>query len=181
MPGVEVEVVDPATHADVKPGQVGELWCRTAQRMHGYLNRPDATAQTITADGWLRTGDIGRVDDAGFVYVLDRLKDMIITGGENVYGPEVESVLNDCPGVAEGVVVGIPDERWGEAVKAIVVPEPGGRPDAAEVIEFCRGRLAHYQCPASVDFVDAMPRNATGKVLKRALREPFWTGRDRTI
>jgi acyl-CoA synthetase (AMP-forming)/AMP-acid ligase II len=106
---------------------------------------------------------------------------MIITGGENVYGPEVESVLSACPGVSEGVIIGIPDERWGEAVKAVVVPVPGAELSAADVIAFCRARLARYQCPASVDFVEDLPRNATGKVLKRALREPYWAGRERSI
>jgi acyl-CoA synthetase (AMP-forming)/AMP-acid ligase II len=106
---------------------------------------------------------------------------MIITGGENVYGPEVENVLNDCPGVSEGVIIGVPDERWGEAVKAVVVPAPGAQLSAADVIAFCRTRLARYQSPASVDFVEDLPRNATGKVLKRALREPYWAGRERSV
>jgi acyl-CoA synthetase (AMP-forming)/AMP-acid ligase II len=181
MPGVAVRVVDPVALEDVKPGETGEIWFRTAQAMLGYLNQPEATAQTKTADGWIRTGDIGRTDEAGFVYLLDRLKDMIITGGENVYGPEVENVLNACPGVREGVVIGVPDERWGEAVKAIVVPAPGAEPSAADVIAFCRDRLAHYQCPVSVDFVDDLPRSGTGKVLKRALREPYLAGRERAI
>jgi acyl-CoA synthetase (AMP-forming)/AMP-acid ligase II len=181
LPGVEVRVVDPVRLGELKPGKTGEIWFRSAQVMRGYLNRPEATAAAKTADGWLRTGDIGRVDDAGFVYVLDRLKDMIITGGENVYGPEVESVLNACPGVSEGVIIGVPDERWGETVKAVVVPAPGAELSAADVIGFCRTRLAHYQCPASVDIVGELPRNATGKILKRALREPYWAGEDRAI
>jgi acyl-CoA synthetase (AMP-forming)/AMP-acid ligase II len=181
LPGVEQRVVDPVTLEDVKPGERGEIWFRSAQAMRGYLNKPQATAATKTADGWIRSGDIGRTDDAGFVYVLDRVKDMIITGGENVYGPEVESVLSACPGVSEGVIIGIPDERWGEAVKAVVVPAPGAQLSAADVIAFCRTRLARYQCPASVDFVQELPRNATGKVLKRALREPYWAGRERSI
>jgi acyl-CoA synthetase (AMP-forming)/AMP-acid ligase II len=181
LPGVAVRVVDPATSEDVKPGENGEIWLRTVQAMRGYLNRPEATGQSKTADGWIRTGDIGRVDAAGFVYVLDRLKDMIITGGENVYGPEVESVLSACPGVAEGVIIGVPDERWGEAVKAIVVPVTGARLTAEVVIAFCRDRLAHYQCPASVDIVAELPRSGTGKVLKRTLREPYWAGRERAI
>ncbi len=181
LPGVEVRVVDPVTLEDVAPGEKGELWFRSAQAMRGYLNQPEATAAAKTADGWIRSGDIGRTDDAGFVYVLDRVKDMIITGGENVYGPEVESVLSACPGVSEGVIIGVPDERWGEAVKAVVVPAPGADLSAADVIAFCRARLARYQCPASVDFVEDLPRNATGKVLKRALREPYWAGRDRAI
>jgi acyl-CoA synthetase (AMP-forming)/AMP-acid ligase II len=181
LPGVETRVVDPVTLEDVKPGEKGELWFRSAQVMRGYLNRPEATAEAKTADGWLRSGDIGRTDDAGFVYVLDRVKDMIITGGENVYGPEVENVLNACPGVSEGVIIGVPDERWGEAVKAIVVRAPGAELSADDVIAFCRGRLAHFQSPTSVEFAADLPRNATGKVLKRALREPYWADRERTI
>jgi acyl-CoA synthetase (AMP-forming)/AMP-acid ligase II len=181
LPGVAVRVVDPVTLDDVKPGSKGELWFRSAQAMRGYLNRPSATAEAKTADGWIRSGDIGSVDAAGFVYVLDRLKDMIITGGENVYGPEVESVLSACPGVSEGVIIGVPDERWGEAVKAVVVALPGARLSASDVIEFCRARLAHYQCPTSVDIVDDLPRSGVGKVLKRALREPYWADRDRAI
>ena len=181
VPGVEIRVVDPVALAEVAVGAVGEIWIRTEQVMAGYLHRPDATAAVLGADGWLRTGDIGRVDADGYVYLLDRLKDMIITGGENVYGPEVESVLSDCPGVAEGVVIGVPDEQWGEAVKAVVVLAPGASAGAADVITFCRDRLAHYQCPTSVEFVTDLPRNATGKVLKRALREPYWAGRERAI
>jgi acyl-CoA synthetase (AMP-forming)/AMP-acid ligase II len=181
VPGVEVRVVDPVTLEDVKPGKRGEIWVRTAQVMRGYLNQPQATAATITADGWLRSGDIGRMDDAGFVYVLDRVKDMIITGGENVYGPEVENVLNACPGVSEGVIIGVPDDRWGEVVKAVVVRAAGASLSAEDVIAFCRTRLAHFQAPSSVDFVEELPRSATGKVLKRALREPYWAGRERAI
>ncbi len=181
LPGVEARVVDPVTLDDVKPGVAGEIWIRTSQAMRGYLNRPEATAEIRAADGWLRTGDLGRMDPAGFVYILDRLRDVIITGGENVYGPEVESVLNACPGVSEGVIIGIPDERWVEAVKAVVIPAPGSQLTADDVIAFCRARLAHYQCPSSVDFVAELPRNATGKVLKRALREPYWANRDRAV
>jgi acyl-CoA synthetase (AMP-forming)/AMP-acid ligase II len=181
LPGVEVRVVDPVTFEDAKPGDRGEIWFRSAQAMRGYLNRPAATAEAKTADGWIRSGDIGSTDAAGFVYVLDRLKDMIITGGENVYGPEVENVLSACPGVSEGVIIGVPDERWGEAVKAVVVRAPGAELSADDVIAFCRGRLARYQCPTSVDFVEDMPRSGAGKVLKRTLREPYWAGRERAI
>jgi acyl-CoA synthetase (AMP-forming)/AMP-acid ligase II len=179
LPGVEVRIVDPATLKEVEPGEKGEIWFQSAQAMRGYLNQD--SAETKTADGWIRSGDIGRVDDEGFVYIMDRVKDMIITGGENVYGPEVESTLSDCPGVGEAVIIGIPDERWGEAVKAIVLPAPGAKLSADDVIAFCRARLAHYQCPTSVDFVEELPRGATGKVLKRALREPYWAGRERAI
>ena len=138
-------MVDPVTLDDVKPGDTGEIWIRTIQAMRGYLNQTQATVDMKTTDGWLRTGDIGRLDDAGFPYILDRLKDMIITGGE--------------------------------AVTAIVVPAPGVQLTAADVIAFCRERLAHYQCLSSVDFVDDLPRNPTGKVLKRSLREPYWADR----
>jgi acyl-CoA synthetase (AMP-forming)/AMP-acid ligase II len=165
LPGAEVRVVDPATSRDVEPGERGELWFRTDATMLGYLG----DNQFSLNDGWLATGDIGRVDDAGYVYILDRLKDMIITGGENVYCPEVENVLCACPGVAEGVVIGVPDPHWGETVKAFVIPS--GQVTAAEVIAFCRDRLAHYQCPTTVEFAETLPRNATGKVLKHVLRE----------
>jgi acyl-CoA synthetase (AMP-forming)/AMP-acid ligase II len=158
-------VVDPATSRDVEPGERGELWFRTDATMLGYLG----DNQFSLNDGWLATGDIGRVDDAGYVYILDRLKDMIITGGENVYCPEVENVLCACPGVAEGVVIGVPDAHWGETVKAFVIPS--GQVTAAEIIKFCRDRLAHYQCPTTVEFPETLPRNATGKVLKHVLRE----------
>jgi acyl-CoA synthetase (AMP-forming)/AMP-acid ligase II len=181
MPGVDVRVVDPVTLKDAEPGEKGEIWFHSAEAMKGYLNQPRASAEAKTADGWIRSGDIGRVDEAGFVYVLDRVKDMIITGGENVYGPEVESVLSACPGVSEAVIIGVPDDRWGEAVKAIVLAAPGAELSADDVIGFCRARLAHYQCPTSVDFVAELPRNGTGKVLKRALRAPYWADRERAI
>ena len=179
--GVELRVVDPASLEDAAPGTPGELWWRTEQRMAGYLNKPEATADTVTTDGWVRSGDVGRVDDGGFVFIEDRVKDMIITGGENVYGPEVERVVVEHPAVAEVAVVGVPDDRWGESVKAIVVPAEGATVDAAEVIAFCRERLAGFKCPKTVDVVDVLPRNATGKILKNVLRRPFWEGTGRSI
>lgn len=171
--GVETRVVDPDRLQDVEPGATGELRFRTNQAMRGYLDRPDATAAMKTVDGWIRTGDIGRRDEAGFVYLLDRLKDMIITGGENVFGPEVESVLSDCPGDAEAMIIGIPDERWGEIVKAVIITSPGTEVSPEDVIVCCWERLARYQCPTSVDIVQTLPRNGTGKVLKHVLREPY--------
>ena len=171
--GVEMRIVDPETLQDVEPGGTGEVWFRTAQAMKGYLGLPDATAETKTADGWLRTGDIGRVDDGGFVYIVDRLKDMIISGGENIYSPEVESVVAAHPAVADVAVIGVPDERWGEAVKAVVVLAPGQQVDEAELIAFVRDRLAHFKCPRSIDIVDELPRNPSGKLLKRELRDRF--------
>jgi acyl-CoA synthetase (AMP-forming)/AMP-acid ligase II len=179
--GIDMRVVDPVTGEDVEPGVAGELWFRTEQRMSGYLGKPEATAETITPGGWLRTGDIGRVDDGGFIFIEDRLKDMIITGGENVYGPEVERVIAEYPGLAEVAVIGIPDEKWGETVKAVVSPAPGETIDAEKLIEYCRARLAHYKCPRTVDVVDALPRNATGKILKRSLRKEYWQDKSRNV
>ncbi|MGW3963941.1 long-chain-fatty-acid--CoA ligase [Amycolatopsis sp. NPDC005003] len=177
LSGVDIRIVDPVTKEDTADAAAGEVWVRTEQRMAGYLGRPEATAETIV-DGWVRTGDVGRLDEGGFLFLEDRVKDMIITGGENVYSPEVERVVAEFPGVAEVAVIGIPDEKWGEQVKAVVA---GDQPDAAKIVEFCRERLAHYKCPRSVDVVDALPRNATGKILKRSLREPYWRDRDRNV
>jgi acyl-CoA synthetase (AMP-forming)/AMP-acid ligase II len=181
LPGAEVRVVDPATGQDVTAGHPGEFWFRSAQRMMGYLNRPVDTAQAITEQGWLRSGDIGHVGDGGFLFVSDRVKDMIITGGENVYSPEVEQVVAEHPAVAEVAVIGVPDDRWGEGVKAVVALRPGQQATGPEIIEFARERLAHYKCPSTVDIIGALPRNPSGKVLKRTLRTAYWEGRDRQI
>lgn len=179
VPGCELRVIDLVTGSEVPPGEQGELWVRSEQRMTGYLNQPDDTAATITADGWLRTGDIGHIDATGHVYVEDRLKDLIITGGENVYGPEVERTLMRHPAVTDAAVIGVPDDHWGESVLAIIaVCEPV---QAADVIAFCHAHLAGYKCPRQVTFVDALPRNPSGKIIKRQLREPYWAGRTRRI
>jgi len=177
LPNAEVRVVDPDTLEDVPAGEQGELWFRTPQLMKGYHNRPDATAEAITEDGWFRTGDIGRVDDGGYIFVEDRLKDMIISGGENIYSIEVERVLAEHDAVVDVAVIGVPDEKWGEVVKAVVVVE--GDVDEKELIAFARERLAAYKCPKTVDIADELPRNPTGKVLKKELRKPHWEGRDR--
>lgn len=177
IPNAELKVVDPDTLAEQPVGEQGELWFRTPQLMKGYLNRPDATADAITADGWFRTGDIGRVDADGFIFVEDRLKDMIISGGENIYSVEVERVLAEHPAVADVAVIGVPDEKWGESVKAVVILEKPAETD--ELIAWCRERLAGYKCPRSVDVIDDLPRNPTGKVLKKELRKPFWENRGR--
>ena len=149
--------------------------------MKGYLGKPEETAKVITEDGWFRTGDIGRMDEGGYVYVEDRLKDMIISGGENIYSPEVERVLAEHPAVAEVAVIGVPDDRWGEAVKAVVGLKPDASATEEEIIAFCRERLAKFKCPRAVDIVEALPRNPTGKILKKDLRAPYWEGRDRSI
>src|SRR5580693_8477064 len=179
--GAEVRVVDPATGQDVAAGEPGEFWFRSPQRMMGYLNKPEDTAQAITEDGWLRSGDIGHTDDGGFLFVSDRVKDMIITGGENVYSPEVEQAIAEHPAIAEVAVIGVPDDRWGESVKAVVVLRPGEQATGPEIIDFTRERLAHYKCPGTVDIVGALPRNPSGKILKRTLRAPYWEGRDRQV
>jgi acyl-CoA synthetase (AMP-forming)/AMP-acid ligase II len=172
--GVEVRVTDISAGSVLPPDERGELWFRSRYCMSRYLNRPDDTAQTLGADGWLRTGDVGHVDADGYVYIDDRLKDMIITGGENVYSSEVERVLYEHPDIMEAAVIGVPDEQWGESVKAFVASPNSLR--VGEVIEFCRERLAGYKCPKTVEFVTVLPRNAAGKVLKRELRELSHSG-----
>ncbi|MEZ0342822.1 long-chain-fatty-acid--CoA ligase [Mycobacterium sp. pV006] len=179
-PWVELRIVGPDGR-DVPTGAVGEVWTRSAQNMLGYWNNPDATAATLTADGWLRTGDAGYVDADGYLYLYDRVKDMIVSGGENVYPIEVENVLMAHPGVADVAVIGVPDPKWGEAVKAVVVPATGVRLDRTELLTFARSRLAGFKLPKSIDVVDALPRTPSGKILKRALREPYWADAERRI
>jgi acyl-CoA synthetase (AMP-forming)/AMP-acid ligase II len=148
--------------------------------MSGYWNRPEATAAAL-AEGWLHTGDVGYLDQDGYLYLQDRLNDMIVSGGENIYPREVEEVLFQHPGVADAAVIGIPDERFGEAVMAFVVRREGAVVDGHELVAHCRQRIAGYKLPRRVEFIDRLPRNATGKVLRRELREPFWQGRARRI
>ena len=149
--------------------------------MVGYWNLAEATARTLSKDGWLRTGDAGYMDEDGYVYVHDRVKDMIISGAENIYPAEVENAIFGHPAVSEVAVIGVPDETWGEAVKAIVALKEGQTASAEEIIAFARSRIAGFKTPRSVDFIAALPRNASGKVLKRELREPYWIGRDRRV
>jgi acyl-CoA synthetase (AMP-forming)/AMP-acid ligase II len=151
--------------------------------MAGYWGKNEETAATVVAGGWLRTGDAGYLDAEGYVYLHDRMKDMIVSGGENIYPAEVENVLLSHPSVADAAVIGVPDEHWGETVKAIVVPVAGtgGVIDAAAVMAHCRQHLAHYKAPTSVDTIDVLPRNPSGKILKRQLRDPYWVGRQRQI
>ncbi len=165
----EVRVVDDEGR-DVPPGGVGEVWTRGPNLFSGYWRRPDATAE-VFVDGWFTTGDLARIDEEGFIYIVDRKKDMIISGGENIYPAEVEDVLYRHPAVAEATVIGAPHEHWGEVPKAIVVVKPGVTLTGGELIAFCEGKLARFKIPKSVEFTDALPRNAAGKVLKRLLRE----------
>ena len=181
MQGTEVQVVDPATLEPAPVGTPGEVWVRGGIVMAGYLGKPEATAEAITPEGWMRTGDVGHLDEDGFLFISDRVKDMIITGGENVYSPEVERVLSEHPDIAECAVIGVPDEKWGEAVKAVVVAKPGATVDSDAVIAYARERLAHFKAPRTVDVLDELPRNGTGKILKTVLRKPYWEGRDRQV
>jgi acyl-CoA synthetase (AMP-forming)/AMP-acid ligase II len=179
IPGTEVRIVD-EEGAPVPTGETGEVVARGPQLMRGYWNLPEATSEALR-DGWMHTGDAGRLDDEGYLYIQDRVKDMIVSGGENVYPREVEDALFEHTAVADAAVIGVPHEQWGESVKAIVVLRPGASASADEIMEFCRGRLAGYKRPGSVDFVDELPRNPSGKVLKRELREPYWKGRTRRV
>lgn len=178
-PGVEVRILDGAGK-ELPAGEVGEIVVRTPQVMKGYWKRPEANAQSIR-DGWLFTGDAGFVDAEGYLYIHDRVKDMIVSGGENIYPAEVESALFGHPAIADVAVIGVPDDTWGESVKAIVVRKPGMEPSPAELIAFARERIAGYKVPRSIDFVEALPRNPTGKILKRELRKPYWEGRSRQV
>jgi acyl-CoA synthetase (AMP-forming)/AMP-acid ligase II len=179
--GVEIEVREPGTGEPVPIGQPGEIWVRSEQVMGGYWGRPEATAAAITPDGWLRSGDGGHMDADGYVYVTDRIKDMIISGGENIYPAEIERVLAEHPSILDVAVIGVPDERWGEVPKAVVVAKPGATVDPAQLLAYCREQLASFKCPRSVDVVTELPRNPTGKVLKRSLRQPYWEGRERQV
>ena len=179
--GVEIEIRDPASGQPVPTGQAGEIWVRSDQIMGGYWGKPDATAATITPDGWLRSGDGGHIDADGYVYVTDRIKDMIISGGENIYPAEIERVLAEHPALQDVAVIGVPDERWGEVPKAVVVAKPGATVDTDDLLAWCRERLASFKCPKTVDVLAELPRNPTGKILKKDLRKPYWAGRERQI
>jgi len=179
-PWVEMRVVDTDTGEDVPDGVVGELWTRSHQNTIGYWNNPEATAAALTEDGWFKTGDAGYIED-GYVFLHDRVKDMSVSGGENVYPAEVENALMKHPAVADVAVIGVPDERWGEAVKAIVVRAEGTDPTPEELIAFAREHIAGFKVPKSIDFADVLPRNPSGKLLKRELRAPYWEGRDRNV
>jgi len=179
MAGVELRVVD-ANGTDVATGEVGEIVCRTPQIMLGYWNNSEATSKAIR-DGWFYTGDAGNLDRDGYLYIYDRVKDMIISGGENIYPAEVESALFGHPAVADVAVIGVPDDKWGEAVKAVVVRKPGVDVTTDELMAFARSRIAGYKVPRSIDFVETLPRNPTGKILKRELRKPYWAGQERQV
>jgi len=178
-PGIAIRVVDGDGKA-LPPGEVGEIQISSATVMKGYWNKEDATRKAIAAN-WFSTGDAGFFDPDGYLYIHDRVKDMIVSGGENIYPAEVENAIFGHPAVADVAVIGVPDEKWGEAVKAVVVKKPGIDASAADIIAFARERIAGYKLPKTVDFITALPRNPTGKVLRRELRQPYWEGRDRQV
>jgi fatty-acyl-CoA synthase len=178
-PGLELKIVG-EDGTEVARGAIGEVLIRSPVVMKGYWNKPEATAAAIQ-DGWMLTGDAAYMDEDGYVFIYDRVKDMIRTGGESVYPAEVENALFGHPAIADAAVIGVPDDTWGETVKALIVLRPGAAPDVADIIAWTRGRIAHFKAPKSVDFVDLIPRNATGKILRRELREPYWKGRDRRV
>ncbi|MFR9802118.1 long-chain-fatty-acid--CoA ligase [Pseudonocardia sp. RS010] len=179
--GVQVEIHrEDGTRA--APGEVGEIWARGPNIMVGYLNRPEETAAALDAEGWYHSGDAAWADELGYVYIVDRVKDMIISGGENVYSAEVENVLYTHPDVLEAAVIGVPDDSWGERVHAVVVPRPGAEPAVEDLVAHCRSRLGGFKVPRSVDFrADALPKSGAGKILKRELRAPYWAGKDRGV
>ncbi len=172
LPGLEVRIVDPETNKDVAPGEVGELWLKSPAITPGYWRKPVETEATFE-NGWFKTGDLGKVDDDGYYYLTDRIKHIIITGGENVSAKEVETVINQVEGVAESCVVGITDEKWGEKVVAAVVTTPGATLTEAAVIAFCKEKLHDWKCPKQILFLDEIPRNTMGKMLKEAVKELF--------
>ncbi len=180
-PGVELKIVDTDTGEELPTGAVGEIWIRSRQNMLGYWKMPEETEKAITPEGWFRSGDAGYVDEDGYLFIHDRVKDMIVSGGENVYPAEVENVLMGHPGIADVAIIGVPHEKWGETAKAIVVKAPDVEVTEDDIVAYARERLATFKCPTSVEWVDVLPRNPSGKILKRELREPYWEGHERRV
>jgi acyl-CoA synthetase (AMP-forming)/AMP-acid ligase II len=178
-PGFQVKAIGPEG-AELPPGQIGEICLHSPARMIGYWGQPEATASTLI-DGWVYTGDAGYLDDEGYVFIRDRIKDMIIVAGENVSPAEIEQVLTRHPAVLEAAVLGVPDERWGEAVHACVVLREGVQVSARDLLVFLRGKIADFKLPSSIEIVGSLPRNPSGKVLRRVLREQFWRGMSRNV
>lgn len=173
LPWVEMRIVEPVTGGECGVGEVGEVWLRAPNVMAGYYNRPAETVAALMPDGWLRTGDAGYRDEDGYLFLTDRIKDMIVSGGENIYPVEIEEILSQHPGVVDVAVIGVPHERWGETVMALVVRTPGTVVEADELVAFAREKLAGYKLPRAVEFVAELPRSPAGKVLKRDLRARY--------
>jgi acyl-CoA synthetase (AMP-forming)/AMP-acid ligase II len=182
----KIRIVDAETKQDLPGDEVGEIWIWSSQNMKGYWRNAEATEEAYPEGrdengvGWFRSGDAGYMRE-GYLYIHDRVKDMILSGGENIYPAEIENVLMSHPAIADVAVIGVPSEKWGEAVKAIVVDAAGDALSDEKLIAYCRERLAHYKCPTSVSRVDALPRNPSGKILKTELREPYWKGKGRRV
>lgn len=179
VPSAEVRIVD-ANDIEVPRGVAGEIVSRGPMVMRGYWNQPQLTAEALRGD-WMHTGDIGRMDEDGFVFIVDRLKDMIVSGGENVYSVEVENALAQHRDVAQCAVIGVPDANWGERVHAVIVLRPGATADEQALITHCRPLIAGYKCPRSIEFRQSMPLSAAGKLLKTELRAPYWQGQQRAV
>jgi fatty-acyl-CoA synthase len=171
----------PVAGVEVRVTEDGEILLKSPGLFKEYYRNPEATQETMTSDGWFRTGDAGYLDEDGYLFIHDRVKDMIISGGENVYPAEVESAIYGHPAVLEVAVIGVPDEKWGEAVKAVCVPKPGTTIDPDDVISWARERIAAFKAPKTIDIIEALPRNASGKILRKDLRAPYWVGRDRQV
>jgi fatty-acyl-CoA synthase len=181
MLGVELRVVDDEDRDVPADGQsVGEVITRSNVVMSGYWRQPDAT-EAVIVDGWFHTGDMATLDAEGYIEVVDRKKDLIISGGENVSSIEIEGMLYKHPAVLEAACIAIPDEKWGEAPAALVVLKPGMTATEAEIVEFCRSNMAHFKCPRAVAFLDSLPRTATGKIQKNLLRDKYWQGRGKRV
>jgi len=172
LPGLEVRTVDPATGKDVKPGQTGEFWLKGPAITPGYWGKPEETAKTFEGD-WFKTGDLGNIDENGYYYLTDRIKHIIISGGENISPKEVEGVINQVEGVVESSVVGVPDEKWGEKIVAAVVKKPNSEVSAEDIKTRCKQHLHDWKCPKEVNLVEALPRNTMGKVLKEEVKKLF--------
>ena len=172
LPDLEVRIVNPETFVDVEPGQEGEIWLKGPAVTPGYWRKPEETAKAFE-DGWFRTGDLGRIDEDGYYYLTDRIKHIIISGGENISPKEIEAVINQVEGVVESSVVGIPDEKWGEKVVAAVVTKPGHRVKADKIQESCKKHLHNWKCPKEIVFLNDLPKNTMGKVLKEELKKSF--------
>ena len=177
LPGVEVRVVDPRSLKDLGTGEVGEFWLRGANVTPGYWGKPRET-EAAFVDGWFRTGDLGKKDEGGYYYITDRLKHIIISGGENISPKEIESVLNRHPGISESCVVGVPDEKWGERVAAGIVLKSGMKPTIDEIKNFCKEHLLDWKCPKDIIFLEEHPRNRMGKIMKEEVLRQF-TGSNR--
>ncbi len=178
-PGIRVKVID-ATGADLPTGEIGQVCLDTPARMLGYWNQPAKTAATVV-DGWVRTGDAGYLDADGYLYICDRIADTIIVAGENIYPAEVEKALCRHPAISDAAVVGAPDDTWGEAINAFVVPKPGHQVTGAELAAFLRGGIAQFKVPTKYVITTTLPRNPSGKVLRRTLRDELWSGRQRNV